>query len=356
MPDEAGLPARLVDFAARLRERDLPANPSRTRDAARSLALVDLADADAFRAALRVNLVASVDDYAAFDAEFDRFWLDLTSEPEIRESKPAPAAPSERVLPGGNRSASDIHRITNKDFADLTTGEAALAQRAIAALAPALVTARSRRFERAPSGSVDLARSLRGARRTHGEIVRLARRRPQVGRLRVVALCDVSGSMDAYASWVLQFLWALQAKTGSVRTFAFSTRLYDISAALANKRFDDVRSAVAASVPSWSGGTTIGSCLGEFNERYRQLITPRTVVLIASDGWERGDVSRMARELERIHRRARRVIWINPLKGRDGYEPLAKGMAAALPHIDDFLAANSLAALKRLALRLSESR
>lgn len=354
MPDAADLPSRLVAFAGRLRERDLPANPSRTFDAARSLALLDLADAEAFRAALRVNLVASIDDYAAFDAAFDEFWLDSPSNPAAAPVEDAPKAPADRVLPGGHRSASDIHRITNKDFADLTTDEAATARQTVAALAPALVTSRSRRFERAPSGGVDLARSLRSARRTHGEVLRLARRRPQLGRLNVVALCDVSGSMDTYASWILQFLWALQAKTGSVRTFAFSTRLYDISPVLANKRFEDVRLAVAATVPSWSGGTTIGACLGEFNERYHQLVTPRTVVIIASDGWERGDVSRMAREIERIHRRARRVTWINPLKGRDGYEPLAKGMAAALPHVDDFLAANSLAALKRLALTLSQ--
>lgn len=354
MPDGADLPSRLVDFAGQLRERGLPANPSRTFDAVRSLALLDLADAEAFRAALRVNLVASVDDYATFDAEFDRFWLDAESEAVAAPAEDPPKGLVDRVLPGGHRSASDIHRITNKDFATLTAEEAALARQAVAALAPALATNRSRRFEYAPSGGVDMARSLRGARRTHGEVLRLARRRPQVGRLDVVALCDVSGSMDTYASWILQFLLALQAKTGSVRTFAFSTRLYDISPAVANKRFEDVRSAIAAAVPSWSGGTTIGACLGEFNERYRHLVTPRTVVIIASDGWERGDVSRMARELERVHRRARRVTWINPLKGRGGYEPLAKGMAAALPHVDNFLAANSLAALKRLALTLSE--
>ena len=356
MPDATDLPSRLVEFAGRLRERDLPADPSRTFDAARSLALVDLADAEAFRAALRINLVASVDDYPTFDAEFDRFWLDLSPGQAVAPAERLPAAPEDRASPGGHRSASDVHRITNKDFATLTGDEAALARRTVAAIAPALVTIRSRRFERAQSGGVDLARSLRSARRTHGEIVRLARRRPQVGRLEVVALCDVSGSMDAYASWMLQFLWALQAKTGNVRTFAFSTRLYDISPALASKRFDDVRAAVAATVPSWSGGTTIGACLGEFNERYRHLATSRTVLLIASDGWERGDVNRMARELERLHRRVRRVIWVNPLKGRDGYEPLAKGMAAALPHIDDFLPANSLGALKRLATTLSESR
>jgi len=356
MPETTDLPSRLVAFAARLRNLDLPAAASRTRDAARSLALVDIADAEVFRAALRVNLVASVDHYPAFDAEFDRFWLDAAPEPGPEPPGRVPAAPSERALPGGNRSASDIHRITNKDFAELTSDEAALAPQAVAAMAPALVTTRSRRFERAPSGAVDLARSLRGARRTHGEIIRLARHRPQIARLNVVALCDVSGSMDTYSSWILQFLRALQAKTGSVRTFAFSTQLYDISPALANKRIEDVRSAVAATAPAWSGGTTIGACLGDFNERYHHLVTSRTVVIIASDGWERGDVSRMARELERIHRRARRLIWVNPLRGRDGYEPLARGMAAALPHVDDFLAANSLGALARLASTLAESR
>jgi uncharacterized protein with von Willebrand factor type A (vWA) domain len=153
---------------------------------------------------------------------------------------------------------------------------------------------------------------------------------------------------------MLQFLYALQNESGGVRAFVFSTRLHDVSFLLKRKRFEDVLPGLANAVRTWSGGTTIGQCLGEFNMRYsRQLVGSRTVVIIASDGWERGDTSRLADEMADIHRRAYRVIWLNPLKGHDAYEPLAAGMAAALPHIDHFLAANSLQALTKLKRTLA---
>jgi hypothetical protein len=375
------LAARLVEFCRLLRERDLAVTPGRALDAARSLELVDSSDAAAFRAALRANLTISVDEYPAFDVAFESYWRDLLKDVPEGADEPAfqplrgPPRPPEVVfvparidadgpdgegqsrLPGGDRSASEADLVTRKDFAEMTPAEVLRARRLIAQLAPSLATAPSRRMRPATSGgSVDIRRTVTGARRYGGEVVRLARQRRKLQRLKVVALCDVSGSMDLYSTFLLEFLYALQAQTGSVRTFVFSTRLHDVSHLLRRKQLGDALPALSAAVKTWSGGTTIGHCIGEFNLRYASsLVGPRSVVIVISDGWERGDPARLAHEMAVLRRRAYRVIWLNPLKGRGGYEPLAAGMAAALPHIDYFLAANSiesLAALKRTLAHL----
>ncbi|MGI8925360.1 MAG: vWA domain-containing protein [Tepidiformaceae bacterium] len=364
-------------FCRLLRERELAVTPGRSLDAARSLALVDIADEAAFRAALRANLTISVDEYPAFDTVFAEFWGAADEHPHttISDLQPdlAPAgrppevaflevpaswnevdAEGDALLPGGDRSASDADLITRKDFAAFTSDDVARARRLIRKLAPALATVPSRRYRAASGGDIDIRRTLRDAHRHGGEVVALAHRRHKLRRLRVVALCDVSGSMDVYSGYLLQFLYALQAEARGVRTFVFSTRLHDVSHVLRRKSYEEALAGMAAAVDTWSGGTAIASCLGEFNTRWgRSLAGPRTVVIIASDGWERGDPARLAREMAVLQRRVYRVIWLNPLKGHTGYEPLAAGMAAALPYVDHFLAGNTLESLERLERTLA---
>lgn len=354
--------------------------PARALDAARSLLLVDVADPVVFRSALRANLTVSVDEYAVFDEAFAEYWGDLTRDlpegeaiPDLRPTVEGPDRPPEAVfleapvhlegvsgegesrLPGGDHSASDVDVLTRKDFRDYDAGDVLRAKRLIRQLSPALATVPSRRLQPATSGGrVDIRRTVRDARRTGGEVVRLARQRRRLQKLRIVALCDVSGSMDVYSGQLLQFLYALQSGSGGVSTFAFSTRLHDVTHILRRKQYDEALAGLAAAVDSWSGGTTIGQCMGEFNVRYAaRLLTPRTVVLIVCDGWERGDPERLAREMAVLKRRAYRVIWLNPLKGHGGYEPLARGMAAALPYVDHFLAGNTIEGLERLKRTLA---
>jgi hypothetical protein len=264
-------------------------------------------------------------------------------------------AEGEAALAGGYRSASETDGVMKKDFADLKAAEAVRARRLIQQLAPSLATVPSRRLTPAANGPlVDVRRTVATARRHGGEVVRLARQQRKQRKLRVVALCDVSGSMDTYSGYLLQFLHALQGSSSGVRTFVFSTQLHDITAVLRRKRFEEVLERLAAGAGTWSGGTTIGACLRQFNEGYAaRLVGPRTVVMVISDGWERGDAGALAREVAALHRRAHRVIWLNPLKGREGYEPLAAGMAAALPHIDHFLPAHSIESLEQLKRTLA---
>lgn len=366
------LASRATEFARVLRAAGLNTTPGSTVDVARSLALIDITDAAAFRAALRANLTLSVDEFELFDQAFDAFWLGRGPATQARVSTPnmttienrPQGAPVYALMPvgleglspegdarleGGDRTAGDADILTRKDFARFSAGDLPRLRRLIQQLAPSLATMPSRRAERASSGRIDIRRTVRGAQRHGGEVLRLAWQRPKLRKLRVAALCDVSGSMDVYSSHLLQFFHALQLESGGVRTFVFSTRLREVTPILRRKRYADVLGGLAGAVETWSGGTTIAHCLGEFNERHgKSLVSARTVVIIASDGWERGDVARLSREMERLQRRAYRVIWLNPLKARDGYEPLAAGMAAALPHVDHFLPAASLSDLERL--------
>lgn len=378
MTSPLNLPARVIDFCRLLRERDLVVTPGRALDAARSLELVNVYDIAAFRTALRANLTVSVDEYDDFDMAFRQYWGDLIAErhdeiPDLRPTVEGPPRPPEVVflqlptrlegvsgegesrLPGGDRSASEADVLTHKDFREYDASDVLRARKLIRQLSPSLATVPSRRVQPATSGgSVDIRRTVRTARRHGGEVVELARQRRRLQKLRIVALCDVSGSMDLYSQHLLQFLYGLQAESGGVRTFVFSTRLHDVSHILRRKRYEDAVAGLAAAVDTWSGGTTIGQCLGEFNMRYgAQLLTPRTVVLVVSDGWERGDTERLAHEMAMLKRRAYRVIWLNPLRGHEGYEPLARGMAAALPHVDHFLPANTIESLERLKRTLA---
>ncbi len=371
------LSMRLVEFCRVLRAEGLAVTPGRTVDAGRSAALIDVTDAAVFRAALRANLTVSVDEFEAFDRAFDGFWLGKREErgkavatPNMTTIENRPQVPDvyslvavslegvspegDSRLPASKRTAGDTEVLTKKDFRDYTAADLPRARRLVQQLTPALATVRSRRVEPAAAGRIDIRKTVRQARRSGGEVVTLAYQRAKLRKLRVVVLCDVSGSMDLYSRHLLQFFHALQLSSGGVRTFVFSTRLRDVSGLLRRKRFSDVLDGLSANVETWSGGTTIGTCVAQFNRRFgKTLVGPRTVVIIASDGWERGDPAALRTEMAKLQRRAYSVVWLNPLKAREGYEPLAAGMAAALPHVDHFLAAASLRDLERLKRTLA---
>ncbi len=172
-------------------------------------------------------------------------------------------------------------------------------------------------------------------------------------RLNLVLLCDVSGSMDVYSRFLTQFVYGLQAELRRVSTFVFSTRLFDVTTMLKARSFEEALGRIRQRVDGWSGGTRIGGCLADFNRTYgRERIGPRTAVIIISDGWDRGDVDQLRREMRLLKRRAFKVLWLNPLLGEKNYRPVAQGMAAALPSIDAFLPVHNLASLSRVGREL----
>ncbi|MCH7718131.1 MAG: VWA domain-containing protein, partial [Chloroflexi bacterium] len=203
------------------------------------------------------------------------------------------------------------------------------------------------------SAELDLRRSLRWAVRHGGEVLHLARRRRKIRRLNLVLLCDVSGSMDVYARFLVQFLYGLQTELRGVSTFVFSTRLFEVTPMLRARTFDEALARVGRHVDGWSGGTRIGACLAEFNRRHAKgRLGPRTVVVIISDGWDRGDIEQLAREMRMLKRRCYRLLWLNPLLGNADYQPVAQGMVAALPHVDQFLPVHNLESLARVGRTL----
>lgn len=366
------LAANLIGFARLLRASDFDITAGRVIDAARALALIDLTNVEDFRLALLANFVSDATLIPAFDALFHLYWRTrglpnvTVSPPERKASRygndrrgggqvrtaPWAAHAPEGDNPEATAGAADL--ITVKDFAGYTDEEMVRARRLIRRMAPKLATALSRRTRASHRGdAVDLRRSLRRAGRRGGEIVDLVRQRRTPRRIRVVLLCDVSGSMDVYSRYLAQFLYAVQNELHGVSTFVFSTRLHEITHLLKTRDYDEALKRIAADVDTWSGGTSIGGSLITFARRYaRRRVDSRTVVVIISDGWERGDVEQLRRAMTDIKRRAYKILWLNPLLGGRDYRPVARGMAAALPFVDYFLPAHNLDSLTRVARTL----
>ncbi|MDQ3517192.1 MAG: VWA domain-containing protein, partial [Gemmatimonadota bacterium] len=206
---------------------------------------------------------------------------------------------------------------------------------------------------RARGARLDVRRTVRRSLATGGDAVALAFRKRTPRRTRLAALCDVSGSMDIYGQFLLQFLYALQNSFARVETFVFSTHLCRISDELEAGSYRDAVARLARGARGWSGGTRIGASLAEFSAEWLGTVDRRTIVIIMSDGWDTGEPEILSNAMREIRARAGRVIWLNPLLGNPSYQPLTRGMQAALPHVDVFASVHNLASLEKLGRLLS---
>lgn len=265
------------------------------------------------------------------------------------DGEPPPGREEDAEETAARALYSPHEALGRRDLGTLSPGELREAERAFERLRLRLSARRSRRTEAAKRrGRVDLRRSLRAALRHEGELLRLARRRRRLERPRVVLLCDVSGSMERHARFLLRLLLSA-GRERDVEAFVFGTRLTRVTGELRRGTPARRLEAIAEAVPDWSSGTRIGTSLAAFVERHgRSMLGQRTVVVVLSDGLERGDIEPLERAMRAIARRSRRVVWLNPLLAGDDYEPTARGMAAALPWIDDFVPGASLDDLRRL--------
>lgn len=369
------LVAHVAAFAGALRERGVRTGLSDEADAVAALTLVDLADREEVRLALKTALKIRRRDAGTFEELFARLWG--RDDPAARERAARARASGLQPLRknfGGlpasavrevEREASDGSDRTpgyspeamlrRKPFDECTERDLAAMERLMARLALALATRRSRRLVPTRGrGRVDPRRSFRKAVGTGGEPLRLARRERAIEEPRLVVLCDTSGSMDRHVRFLLSFLLALKKAARRTELFAFNTSLVRLTPWVSPAKVAATLDRLAAGVPGWSGGTQIGKSLGAFVERYLdELVDARTVVVIVSDGLDRGDTAELASAMRAIRSRARRVIWLNPLLGDARYEPTARGMAAALPYVDVFASAHNLESLERLVPRLS---
>lgn len=368
------LTANVTLFCRRLRGRGLLVGPAEIGDALRGLAASDLADRDAVRLTLRTILCSCTRDLPVFDEEFERFWrapapvgtpVDPEASPdgtplpgpasEVRQQSEltvtewadaADGGEDERSVPA--YSPAEVR--TRKDFSTFTADDLGAISDLILVIARRIATRLSRRLRPARRGSfVDLRRTLRRSLQSGGDAPGLVWRQRKIRKTKIVLLCDVSGSMDIYSRFLLQFTYALQERVGRVESFLFSTSLTRVTDAFGRR---DIRQALAEAsqrVPDWSGGTKIGASLRTFNEHYaRRLVDSRTIVVICSDGWDTGEPDVLATAMRALRARAGRLIWLNPLLGSPGYEPVTQGMSVALPFVDVFASAHNLTSLRAL--------
>jgi uncharacterized protein with von Willebrand factor type A (vWA) domain len=268
------------------------------------------------------------------------------------ESLPQENVPLENLDEFSVPTYSPQELMNRKDFSEMSVEESRAIARAILLIATKIATQISRRKKVARKGAVvDPRWTMRKSMKYGGEVIDLVHRKKRIKKTKVVLLCDVSGSMDCYSRFLIQFMYGLQNELWGVETFVFSTSLSRITHLIRTKDIVNALEKISGSILGWSGGTNIGRSLHTFNRSFApSMLSHRTIVVIISDGWDRGDVSLLEREMQDLKRRCRKIIWLNPLLASENYEPLCKGMQAALPYLDLFLSVhnvNSLVSLGR---------
>ena len=398
LPPEPALTRAVVSLGRALRDRNVPVGIDEELAVVRALGEIDVSLRSRVYWATRACLVRRLDDVTAFDAVFDRFWLGLAldetgsrlaehgagdprlpgpqhggeSLPQFRSENRSrsllddasarassalelPTAANEETGGGARRGVlaaySPEEALTERELLGYGEDELAVVRRLAEELRRAVPERRSRRLEPVRgAGRLDLRRTVRRSLETDGEALRLEHVAPSLRPRRLVFLCDVSGSMERYSRALLGSLQAAVGATAKVEAFVFATRLTRLTHRLSCHDVSRALEEARAAVVDWSGGTRIGAALAEFRRTYGRLGLPRgAIVVIVSDGWDRGDPDVLAGELACLRLECRRLVWINPRPPDLGGQPLAVGMRAALPHIDDFVAGHDPRAQAELA-------
>jgi len=356
----------LLAFTRALRAAGLPVTQDRAQAFLAAVALVGYDDAPGTWAAGRATLCAGPDDLERYDQVFAAWFDPGGMLPRRTGAPPSTTRPRSGLLldtgDAGSEgqdaddalraAASDVEVLRHRDTAGLSADERRRLSVLFADLQPRLPRRRTARQQPWHRGRVDASRTLRASLRNLGEPGRIAWSRPAPRPRRVVLLLDVSGSMSGYADALLRLGHRYVASARSVRdveVFTLGTRLTRVTPALRHRDPDRALAAAGAVVPDWSGGTRLGETLKAFTDRWGSRGLARgAVVVVVSDGWERGDPALLASQVARLHRFARRVVWVNPHRGKEGYLPVQQGVVAVLPHVDDFLAGHSLATYEEL--------
>jgi len=368
----------LLLFGRILRRAGVEVHSARMLDLADALALIGFESRDDVYHACRTLLVHRPGEIPLFDRAFDAFWRvhtravapDVTTIGNTRDDRSvsddltalgdfALAADEERTehatpTAPAVRTWSDTESLSRKDFATLTARELSEARAALSRLVWNPGERRTRRWIRGRGPRLDIRRGIAESIRTGGDVITLRRLTRRLRPRPLVLLCDVSGSMERYSRMLLHFAHAITARHRRVEAFLFSTQLTRVTRQWRLPRAADALAAVSRAVPDWSGGTRIGAAVKAFHQRWsRRVLTGGPVVLLISDGWDRGDPSELADQIARLHRSCHRLIWLNPLIGTTDYAPLTRGLQAALPFVDDFLPARTLTNLVDLATHLN---
>ena len=377
-PATGNIADNVVGFARALRAAGLPVGPGAVIDAMNALQVIDIGNRGDVYTTLEAIFVKRHEHALIFAQAFDLFFraaeewksmLDSIALPDHARKKPPPAArrvqeamsqPSMREEPQAQEqdlrlSVSDKEILQTKDFAQMSAAEIAEVTRAIARMKLPQAELETRRRQPDPRGlKLDMRRTLRGSLRTGGEIIDIKK----LGRITkpapIVALLDISGSMSEYTRLFLHFLHAITDARKRVSVFLFGTRLTNVTRALRARDPDEALASCSQSVVDWAGGTRIATSLHAFNKLWaRRVLGQGAIVLLISDGLEREADSRLAFEMDRLHRSCRRLIWLNPLLRYGGFEPRAQGIKMMLPHVDEFRPVHNLSSIEGLIMALS---
>ncbi len=373
---EQTLLQQITDFCSLLRQMGVNVTTTNQLSWCRSVQLIDIGERDAFYHTARTNLISKDTDRETFDIAFNLFWRyprtefqameaegetpeasslqdlsDTTDEQDILEQWLDSETEEDAEGEEDDSTAYSVEEVlSRKDFSEFTTEDMERAREIVAKLAALLATRLSRRKVVGKKGkTIDFRRSWRKSLVHGGEPLELFRKQQKIKKTKILLLCDVSGSMDCYAKFLIQFIYGMQKEIKEVEVAVFSTHLTDITGLLRRKGLAEGLNEVADVVPDWSGGTKIGESLLEFYRQFAPSFSAyRTVVILISDGWDRGDVEVLRYSMEMLHRHAYRLIWLNPLLGSDGYQPICRGIRTALPYVDYFLPAHNLESLAEL--------
>ncbi|MBI1732759.1 MAG: VWA domain-containing protein [Gammaproteobacteria bacterium] len=370
----------VVRFTHTLHDAGIKVSSSEVIDLCRALRLVDIGNRREFHAASVATLIRTHEDRPRFDDLFSRYWdqvsvpgadPDRRADDAGREAEPPPAGsdPAKQRGVSSDSSAkqespapaereplqySAQETLMHKDIGAMTPEELEAARAVVGELVHVLASYRSRRYRSEGAGpQLDFRRIFRRSAPYGEYATRLAWRRRREKKTRLVLLCDVSGSMQAYSLFLIQFIYALRQELPQVDVGVFSTRLTMITDLLSGRDLASSLREVAERVKDWGSGTDIGGCVREFNDRHaREVLRARTLIVILSDGWDRGDARLMQSQIELLTRRVHKLIWLNPLLGDRGYLPLCRGIRTALPYMDYFLPAHNLDSLRQLSRTL----
>jgi uncharacterized protein with von Willebrand factor type A (vWA) domain len=382
---DSDLLKNIILFSQALRRRKVGVTIDNMLDALRGISLIELRKKEDFYHLLRANFVSGKEEMDTFDELFDQFWsFGDPSGPFTKEIIDEETDASEEKEEGSSfeskkdqpstkdwsdeREESELKErkdlpvyspdeiLQQKDFTHFRAEELEKVKDWVSIFSRKIATYLSRRWKRGGKGDrLDFRRSIRQSIKYGGEIMELKMKERKPKPLRLILVCDVSGSMDIYSQFFLRFMHELQNHYPHCEAFAFSTRLSHITSLLKRRRFEQTLRLLSGRVLDWSGGTNIGAALHQLHQRHSDLFHPnRSLFLIFSDGWDRGDTMLLESELKSLKRQVKGLIWLNPLLGNQNYQPLCKGMSTALPYVDHFLPYYNFSSLRKLGHLISK--
>ncbi|MFB3886495.1 MAG: VWA domain-containing protein [Thermodesulfobacteriota bacterium] len=366
----------ILFFSQALRKRKVGVTVNNVMDALRGSSFIDIQKKEDFYNLLRSNFVSHQDEGKVFNELFEQFWSGNHTTPDHKRNGEGPDSEEEELpSPGHSERGQLLSEARNdqegderpkeeekipqyspeevlgrKDFCLLDPAELEKVKEFVTFLSRRIALRLSRRWKSQKRGErIDFRRSLRQSMKYGGEMVELRMRRRKRKPLRLILVCDVSGSMDIHSQFFLLFMFGLQNYYPHCETFAFSTRLNHVTPFLRRRTFEETLRLLSENVLDWSGGTNIGGALHHLHQCYSDFLSPnRTLFFIFSDGWDRGDAALLDFEMGNLKRQVKKLIWLNPLLGSRDYQPLCEGMATALPYLDHFLPCHNFLSLKNL--------